>query len=94
MQEDKIKENNNVDNTEMEFFDEDHDRRSWLVLKRMIVYILLIVLTPISVCVLGKVYIFESILNQQIHFIFKRFLGDFSTQILRGIQLLFHFALF
>ncbi len=42
-------------------FDKDHDRRSWLVLKRMMVYILLIVLTPISVCVLGKVHIFESI---------------------------------
>ena len=43
-------------------FDKDHDRRSWLVLKRMMVYILLIVLTPISVCVLGKVYVFESII--------------------------------
>ena len=42
-------------------FDKDHDHRSWLVLKRMMIYILLIVLTPISVCVLGKVYIFESI---------------------------------
>ena len=43
----------------MEINDE-HEQRSWDVLKQMLVFILLIVLTPVTVCVLGKVYFFES----------------------------------
>jgi hypothetical protein len=46
--------------SEMDVDEEDFDRRSWAVLKRILVYILLIIFTPVSLCVLGKVYIFES----------------------------------